>query len=266
MKSPLKSTASLLGYGVTRKKSKKSSGDTGTLWPKPYAFPQEYPDFYDYEIELIRLVAPYTMTRSERIYVLIKAVEYIVAQDVRGSIVECGVWRGGSMMAVAKTLLRSKRTDFDLYLYDTFEGMTRPSDKDVNFKGEHASEKFERLGTGPDSSDWDRIPLDEVKRNMFSLGYQNDQIHFIKGRVEETIPKNDTGQIALLRLDTDWYESTKHEIVNLFPLITKGGVLIVDDYGHHQGARQAVDEYISENKVPILLNRVDYSCRIGIKL
>jgi O-methyltransferase len=72
--------------------------------------------------------------------------------------------------------------------------------------------------------------------------------------------------ISLLRLDTDWYESTRHELIHLFSRISKGGVIIIDDYGHWKGAREAVDEYIRENNIKILLNRIDYTGRIGVKI
>jgi hypothetical protein len=83
--------------------------------------------------------------------------------------------------------------------------------------------------------------------------------------VEDTIPGNMPKKIALLRLDTDWYESTKHELTHLFPLLQSNGVLIIDDYGHWEGARKAVNEYISDKHIRILLNRIDYTGRIAIK-
>ncbi len=101
---------------------------------------------------------------------------------------------------------------------------------------------------------------------MLKTGYPNKNVVFVKGKVEDTIPKNIPNKICILRLDTDWYESTFHELKHLFPLLTKGGVLIVDDYGHWRGARMAVDKYMAENGVVILLNRVDYTGRVGVKL
>ena len=82
--------------------------------------------------------------------------------------------------------------------------------------------------------------------------------------MEDTIPKKAPQMISLLRLDTDWYESTRHELIHLFPRIAPFGVIIIDDYGHWQGVREAVDEYIRENNIKILLNRVDYTGRIGV--
>jgi hypothetical protein len=96
-------------------------------------------------------------------------------------------------------------------------------------------------------------------------GYPPEKVHFVKGMVEDTIPEQSPDGIALLRLDTDWYQSTKLELLHLYPRLANQGVLIIDDYGHWQGARRAVDEFISELRDPILLHRIDYTGRIAIK-
>ena len=179
--------------------------------------------------------------------------------------VECGVWKGGSTMAMALKLNRLGVEDRKIYLYDTFEGMSQPSKEDKTFYGDDATYKFEQKRISQDSSDWCNASLEEVKKNCFSTNYPQDKFFFIKGKVEDTIPKYLPSKIALLRLDTDWYESTKHELEYLFPLLEPGGVLIIDDYGHWQGARKAVDEYIQNNRLKILLNRIDYTGRIAIK-
>jgi O-methyltransferase len=108
--------------------------------------------------------------------------------------------------------------------------------------------------------------VEVVKKALETTGYQMEKIHFVKGMVEQTIPNSAPDKIALLRLDTDWYESTKHEMEHLFPRLSRGGVLIIDDYGHWQGARKAVDEYIKKNEIRILLNRIDYTGRIAVKV
>ena len=154
----------------------------------------------------------------------------------------------------------------DIYVYDTFEGMSAPGDVDVSFHGEHAHDTFVSRKLSDNTSDWCFSSLEEVKQNVFSTGYTKDKIHFIKGKVEDTLPEHIPGKIALLRLDTDWYESTKHELIHLFPRLETHGVLIVDDYGHWEGAKRAVDEYICNNKIRILLNRIDYTGRIAIKI
>jgi len=159
------------------------------------------------------------------------------------------------MMAAALALPDQIR---DLYLLDTFEGMTAPTDKDRNMDGKLASEyRYEDVNC--------TASLDDVRSNMSLTHYPLEKLHFIKGKVEETIPMKGLSKIALLRLDTDWYESTKHELRYLFPLLSIGGVLIIDDYGHWRGTREAVDEYLEETGQTLLLQRVDYACYMAIK-
>lgn len=227
-----------------------------------------YPrDFSPEDVEIIRRVAPFTKTSPERVVALLAAVRFLVHQHVPGAIVECGVWRGGSMMAAALVLQELGETNRDLYLYDTFEGMVRPTEHDVGNNGAAAIDKFERRQIGADASDWCLAPLDEVRRGMASTGYPESRIHYIKGKVEETLPQHVPEEIALLRLDTDWYESTKQELVHLYPRLAPHGVLIIDDYGDWLGARKAVDEYFaaSPSASPLFLHRIDQAGRIGIK-
>jgi O-methyltransferase len=220
-------------------------------------------DFDEIDTELCARVAAYTMTTPPRIYALRRAVEYVATRPVQGAIVECGVWRGGSMMAVALTLLRLGIIDRDLYLFDTFTGMTEPGEEDVKHSGERAADVL--AGSTRESHDWAVASIDQVREAVLSVGYPEDRIHFVQGRVEDTLPEHAPADIALLRLDTDWYASTKHELVHLYPRLASGGVLIIDDYAYWQGARQAVDEYIEENALTLLLNRIDYTARIAVR-
>jgi len=225
-------------------------------------FPDVSPGFVD----IYKKVRPYTMTSPERIFSLCEAVKYVQDKNIQGDIVECGVWKGGSMMAVAETLLSAGDTSRNLYLFDTFEGMPPPTENDVDIAGGTAENLLACSNKETDESVWCCATLDGVKKALNSTGYPSERVHFIKGMVEQTIPQFVPGKIALLRLDTDWYESTKHEMEHLFPRLEKGGVLIIDDYGHWQGARKAVDEYIEKNEVKILLNRIDYTGRIAVKV
>jgi hypothetical protein len=218
-----------------------------------------YPvDFEPEWIDTIERVTPFTLTTSERLAALCTATEYVVRGGIPGSFVECGVWRGGSMMAVALTLHRLGVKDRDLYLFDTFSGMTRPTEEDVDWTGVAYLDHWPFPADGFDS-----VPLAEVEAALASTGYDPARIHFIPGRVEETVPHQAPSQIALLRLDTDWYESTRHELVHLYPRLVLGGVVIIDDYGHLEGARKATDEYFAGKR--ILLDRIDYSARVGVK-
>jgi O-methyltransferase len=223
---------------------------------------QEFPpDFRSDESAIIRAVQPWTMTSAERIYALIQAVRYVSTSGIAGAIVECGVWKGGSMAAVARTLLQLQDVTRELYLFDTFQGMSEPTSQDLDYSGKQAAEL---LATNPAFNCGD-APVEAVKKVLYQTGYPPERIHFVVGKVEDTIPKYAPESISLLRLDTDWYESTKHELVNLFPRLAARGPIIIDDYGHWKGARQACDEYFTQNRIPILLNRIDYTGRIALK-
>jgi O-methyltransferase len=216
------------------------------------------------ELKIVQTVKPYTLTSDERIAALLNAVRYVAEHKIPGAMAECGVWRGGSMMAVALTLLHHGDSSRQLYLYDTFEGMSEPTERDQSFDGQSAHSQLERvpMGTGV----WCRSPIEDVRTNILSTGYPEKNVHLIQGKVEQTLPSKSPERLALLRLDTDWYESTKHELIHLFPLLDPRGLLIIDDYGHWQGARQAVDEYFTEHKLNVYLHRVDYTCRIGVQV
>jgi len=238
----------------------RSQGNSG---PPSYSFVR---GDEDEDRETVGFVRPYTMTSPERIRALCSATRYIEEAGIQGAIVECGVWRGGSMMAVARTLMSRGAPDRDLYLFDTFEGMSEPGVHDVATTGESARELLGRASRTEEDLVWCYAPIERVAQVMSLTKYPERRIHLVPGRVEDTLQAAAPGQIALLRLDTDWYESTRHELEQLFPRLSRGGVLILDDYGHWQGARRAVDEYLREHQVKLLLHRIDYTGRIGVKV
>jgi len=222
------------------------------------------PDFNEDSIDVISKVSDYTITSPERIFSLYEAVKYIVKNNISGDIVECGVYKGGSMMTVAYALLSMQERNRQLYLYDTFEGMSEPDDRDIDWLGRTAVEQLALKPKEAEGSYWVYSPLNNVKKAMELTQYPTDKIIYIKGKVEDTLPKSIPKKISLLRLDMDWYQPTYHSLLHLFPLLSPGGVLLIDDYGHWQGAREAVDRYIKENNLKILLNRIDYTARIAI--
>jgi O-methyltransferase len=228
---------------------------------------EDYPsDFSQEEKEDVGLVRPLSMTSPERLVSLSRAVEYVVRQGIGGDIVECGVWRGGSMLLVARKLVRLKDTSRKLYLFDTFEGMSEPGKEDVSATDQKTAQEL--LATSDKTAGanvWCYSSLDEVKNNMAGSNYPVANIHFVQGKVEDTLPEPSIDRIALLRLDTDWYESTRHELETLYDKLVPGGVLIIDDYGHWSGARKAVDEFITRRNLPLFLQRIDYTGRMAIK-
>jgi hypothetical protein len=220
-------------------------------------------DLSEPEKKIILTARPYTMTSVERMAALMNAVTYVTENGIDGDIAECGVWRGGSMMTVALTLLARGDRSRTLYLYDTFEGMSPPTGVDKSFEGLPADVYLERdpRGTGF----WCYASLDDVRANILSTGYPEEKVRFIKGKVEDTVPHTIPSRLSILRLDTDWYESTRHELRHLYPLLHPQGILIIDDYGHWQGARKAVDEYFAEIGANVFLHRIDYTGRILVR-
>jgi O-methyltransferase len=205
-------------------------------------------------------IKAYTVVEPERCYALYHGVRYIIRNRIQGDFVECGVWKGGSVMLIAYTLMEAAITDRKIYLFDTFEGMVKPGEND----GAKEKAEWEKNKVNDQINNWCFSPLEEVQTNMATTGYPKENVIFIKGKVEETIPGTLPGKLALLRLDTDWYESTNHELNHLYPLLEKGGVLILDDYGAWPGARKAVDEYFADNG-HVYLNRLDFTGRLVIK-
>ena len=231
--------------------------------------PQQYRiDMEDSFKRIWAEVREYTMTSAERGYALYKAVGYIAENGIGGDFVECGVWKGGSCMLMAFALMEAGVTDRRIFLYDTFEGMPEPGDKDIiawNGKSVHEKWDSDREGLTNNFTSW-AVGLKTVQETIGSTGYPEENIIFVPGMVEESLKTRKPERISLLRLDTDWYESTRAELEYLYPLLSRGGALIIDDYGHFTGARLAVDEYFSGAAEPFLLNRIDYTGRIGIKI
>lgn len=220
-------------------------------------------DLTEQQKKILAISRPFTMTSTERMAALTNAVTYVTQKDIPGDIAECGVWRGGSMMVTALTLLAHGDRSRSLYLYDTFEGMPAPTTNDKRLDGVSADELLAR--TPQRTGTWCYASLDDVRSNILSTGYPKQKVHLIKGKVEDTLPEKAPPSLSLLRLDTDWYVSTKHELTHLYPLLHPKGILIIDDYGHWRGAKEAVDEYFQENGHKVYLHRIDYTGRILVK-
>lgn len=218
------------------------------------------------DMAIMNACRAFTMTGAERLWALTQAVHYVNQNEIPGDLVECGVWRGGSAMAMAMADSRQQDSNRRLWLYDTFQGMTAPSSLDVELhSGRSAKELLDRTPKSDGNNVWAVASMEDVQENMRKTGFPEERIVFRQGDVARTLLGELPKQVALLRLDTDWYESTRIELEVLYPLVSVGGVVIIDDYGHWAGARQAVDEYLREHRLRPLISRIDYSGRMWIK-
>jgi O-methyltransferase len=217
-------------------------------------------------VETIRRVRPYTMTTVERIAAVCTATEYIVRYDVPGAFVESGVWKGGSSMAAALTLVNNGVTDREFHLFDTFEGIPAPGEHDALIGGDHESlMKWWQKENAKKGAAWLDAPVDQVLDTLAGTGYPRERLHAHVGLVEDTVPANAPDQIAFLRLDTDYYSSTKTELDVMFERLSPGGVMIIDDYGYTAGTRKAVDEFLETWPEPLYLSRIDTCGRLVVR-
>ncbi len=262
LKKNLKIKENKLKYLIKKSISLLEKNGYGVIHPSQYRSDMEK-DFLD----LWEKVKQYTMISPERGYNIYKSVEYICRNNIPGDFVECGVWKGGACMLIAFSLMKQGAKERKIILYDTFKGMTKPSEKDcIAWSGSNMLERWFKSMDRKGNSMW-AADIEEVRGNMHSTGYSKDLMEFNMGDVCEVLDRKTPKSISLLRLDTDWYESTRKELEVLYPLLSKGGVLVIDDYGHFTGAKKAVDEYFSEKKeYTVYLSRIDYTGRAGIKI
>jgi len=212
----------------------------------------EFPDLGIVEKELIRKIQHkgLTMTSFESLCVLAASCKYVIKAGIKGDFVETGVWRGGSSILAAKLLTDNR----SIHLFDTFEGMPEPGKEDFRIGEEDASltqAKWERLKTDS-GSHWVRSPINEVKKNFKDFAVEKSRLHFVVGMVEETSVSHPIDTISILRIDTDFYSSTKSALCEFWPKLNTRGVLILDDYAHWDGARKAIDEYFQDKSVLML--------------
>jgi O-methyltransferase len=200
---------------------------------------------------LYRQVRSRTMCSNARLRGLYRSVRYVVNHDIPGDIVECGSAQGGSAALMALTLRRlgSQRK---LWLFDTFEGLPSPSSQDPDFE---LADLFTGTCVGT---------LAEVGE-LFQRLEITDNVEFVKGLFQETLPVTSVERIAVLHLDGDWYESVKVCLDCLYDKVVDGGVIQLDDYGYWKGARNAVDEFLERRGIQTRLRRLDYSGRLLIK-
>ena len=217
------------------------------------------------ELKIIKKISDFSMSTPANHWAIIQSIKHIDKNKIEGDFVESGVWKGGNLI-LFKFFLNKLNLNKKIFAYDTFKGMPMPGDKDYDLKNIDAKEIYDKYNNK--NIKWCYSTLEEVKSNIesFDKNYLKS-FNFIKGKVEETlrVSNNLPNKISLLRLDTDFYSSTKAELEVLYPRLVSGGVLIVDDYGHWKGSKKAVDEYFDLDKNFLWFHRIDYASRLYIK-
>ncbi|MFZ0495630.1 MAG: TylF/MycF/NovP-related O-methyltransferase [Methylocella sp.] len=217
-----------------------------TRWPASFPELRNEQGFW----QLYEKVRPYSMVHATGFYNAYESINYLKEANIEGAIVECGCFLGG--MTAFMALVRNElRLAHPIYAFDTFEGFP-----------EGSTDSF--LGTpvgGPQYANF----REAVQENILKVVGSLDRINLVQGRVEVTIPAMPLENIALLRLDTDHYDSTIVELKHYYPRMALGGVLIVDDYGLYDGSRKATDEFLATLQRRPLLNRIDHAIWAGVK-
>jgi hypothetical protein len=226
-------------------------------------------DLTEQDLEILDFVITneLSMCSPERLRATLMACKYAVVERIEGDFVECGVWRGGNAL-IAASIIQLYGSDKKVWLFDTFTGMTKPTDLDTSVHESVSAIDNYELHQNHTDGKWVYASLEEVRQNFIARGLLTANVKFIKGDIflkledQTNIPK----KISVLRLDTDWYESTKRELEILYPQVSSGGIIMVDDYGHWEGARKAVDEYFIEQKPRPFFQYIDYTGILGVKV
>ena len=215
------------------------------------------------ENQIIDKCLKYSCTNKIKMWALINSINYVSNKNIKGDFVECGVWKGGNLI-LYNLLNQKKNLNKKIYGYDTFEGMPLPGRYDFKYDGRSAIDLYNQRTKS--NNGWMKSTFDEVEKNILKE-CPTHNTNLIKGKVEDTLlnDKNIPEKISILRLDTDFYESTKIELEILFPKLERGGILIIDDYGHWKGSKKAVDEYFDLKNNFKWFHRIDYASRLYIK-
>jgi O-methyltransferase len=230
----------------------------------------------DLEIAL-PLIKANTMLPLPRLSSLYQMVRYCEENLIPGDYVECGVWKGGAMGLVALANIKHGKARRKLHLFDSFEEICIPNSTVDGARAMKEVERYIELGITkknmPLVGIYDSIGgAGTLRENMHLLeevvSYPKEFIKYHVGWFDQTIPlaKEDIQKIAILRLDGDWYESTKVCLDGLFEKVVVGGIVIIDDYGTYEGCKLAVDEFIANNKLKVYLSSVDSDCKYFLKI
>ena len=225
-------------------------------------YPLRHYDDEDAARQALRIVDEYTMTSYERAITLWQQVRYLDRAGIPGCLVECGTWHGGASGMMALAHLASEKPVRSLHLFDSFAGLPEPDgerdgDIAIRYADHRASGNLESVGQCVGCLDVNKHLIDEI------IKYPPQLTHYHVGWFQDTVPAvaGKIGSVALLRLDGDWYESTKICLEAFYPYVSSGGIVVIDDYGKWPGCRRAIDEFMDGLERPLLLNHIDASGR-----
>jgi hypothetical protein len=213
-------------------------------------------------VEHYQQSAAVSMLPVARLDNLQKCIVDVIVNRVPGDLVETGVWRGGATIFMRAVLKVYGQADRIVWAADSFEGLPEPDPEKYPleskaFKSDAMTKYYNHFAVG----------LDEVKRNFEAYGMLDAQVRFLKGWFKDTLPSVPIDKIAVLRLDGDYYESTRDALRSLYDKVSPGGYIIIDDFGedHWTYCRRAVDEFRAERGITEPLDYVDERCRFWQK-
>jgi O-methyltransferase len=191
----------------------------------------------------------HTMVGLKRLDNLQRAIERVLEDDVPGDLIETGVWRGGSVIFMRAVLKAHGVADRRVWVADSFAGLPPPEPGKYPRDAGDPFHMFSELA----------VSLEDVRRNFECYGLLDEQVRFLKGWFADTLPTAPVERLAVARLDGDMYSSTMEALTHLYPKLSPGGFLIVDDYGAVPGCRQAVEDYRSEHGITEEVVSIDWT-------
>jgi O-methyltransferase len=190
-----------------------------------------------------------TMVGMLRLDNLQQLLETVIAEDVSGDVIETGVWRGGASIFMRGVLAAHKDRTRTVWLADSFEGLPPPDAEQYPADAGDQLFTIELLA----------VSLDEVRANFDRYGLLDDRVRFLQGWFRDTLPGAPIQQLSLIRLDGDMYESTIVALDALYPKLSPGGFVVVDDYGAIPGCKQAVDDFRAAHGIDAPLTEIDWT-------
>ena len=223
--------------------------------------------------KMISIVRNNTMVSHAGLFSLYQQALFCEQQGITGDFVECGVWKGGSVGLMALVNLKHGSSRRHIHLFDSFEEICEPDEEVDGQRAVTEAMTWAKKGGAkgrlvPLTGIYDQFGgpgTIQENENLLNdkIGYDSPYIHYHKGWFQHTLPEQhqDIGKIAILRIDADWYASTKICLDHLFDKVVSGGFVIIDDYGTYDGCKKAVDEFLAGLPKPLYLNHVNFDIR-----